>query len=373
MIPLHHVNMPPPEELMPALRETLYSGWVGQGPKVAAFESAFSSWLGPHTAPGPNVVATNSGTSALQLALRLADVRGGEVISTPMTCAATNLAILAEDADVAWADVDPRSGNIEPESVEKKISKHTRAIMCVHWGGLPCDLGALREVADRHGLPLIEDAAHALGARYGDRTVGNGTADFSVFSFQAIKHMTTVDGGMLTVRDPDELERARRLRWYGLDRGRPAWQQDITEPGLKWHMNDVAATIGLVALPLLQSTVWVHRSVAAAYQERLGERYTFCADTATCRKLGARSSHWLATILLPKAGMREAFTAHMASRGVAVGPVHRRNDGLTCFRSAGAFQLPGLDEFASRMVCLPCHAGLTPEHAGQIVRATEEF
>ena len=190
MIPLFKVHMPPQPDLIPALTSTLYSGHVTQGPKTAEFEEKLAGLLGGH------VLTVNSGTSAIQLALRLAGVRGGRVITTPMTCAATVLPILAEGARPVWADVDPSTGNIDPEDAERKICGHTQAILAVHWGGQPCDLDALARIGREYGLPVITDNAHALGAGWDSRPAATA-ADFACFSLQAIKHLTTVDGGML--------------------------------------------------------------------------------------------------------------------------------------------------------------------------------
>src|SRR5262249_39015540 len=146
---------------------------------------------------------------------------GGEVITSPVTCVATNMPILAEGAQPVWADIDPATGNIDPEDVRRKVTWETRAIVAVHWGGQPCDLDALNEIGAKYGIPVIEDAAHALGAEWDGQRIGAGTADYSCFSLQAIKHITTVDGGILTTRDRGAAERGRLLRWYGIDRSTP--------------------------------------------------------------------------------------------------------------------------------------------------------
>ena len=159
----------------------MYSGQVGQGPRVEEFEAALAPVLGNR-----NVLAVNSGTSALQLALRLAGVRGGSVVTTPMTCAATVLPVLAEGARPVWADIDPATGNIDPLDAERKLAPDTRAVLAVHWGGQPCDMGALMGLGARHGVPVIVDAAHALGASWAGEPAGSPAADVTCFSLQAI-------------------------------------------------------------------------------------------------------------------------------------------------------------------------------------------
>lgn len=367
MIKLHRVHMPPRRELMPALERVLYSGFVGQGPVVAKFERAFGAWLGT-----PNALAVNSGTSGLQLALRLAGVRGGEVITTPMTCTATNMPILAEGARIVWADVDPATGNIDPHDVRRKVTRNTRAIVAVHWGGQPCDMNALAEIRrirghDRH-IPLIEDAAHALGAEWDGRKIGDRTADYTIFSLQAIKHITTVDGGMLTTPYAMALEVGRLLRWYGIDRDNPdRIGQDIRAYGHKWHMNDVTATIGLAQMPYLDEIVAAHRANAACYDQALDGRL----GTKRPESKG-RGAWWLYTVLLRDAAERGEFTAHMAERGIEVSRVHARNDTHTCFAESRTY-LPGVDEFSSRMCCVPVHSGLSEDDREQVAQAMVSF
>lgn len=363
MIKLHRVHMPPRETLMPALERVLYSGHVTEGPVVAEFERAFGAYLGT-----PNALAVNSGTSALQLALRLAGVRGGEVITTPMTCVATNMPILAEGARVVWADVDPATGNIDPDDVYRKITRRTRAVMAVHWGGQPCDLSALTRICHERSVPLIEDAAHALGAEWGGRRIGGETATFTCFSLQAIKHITTVDGGVLTTWWPSACERGRRLRWYGLDRESPdRIGQDVIAPGYKMHMSDVTATIGLAQMPYLDGIVEAHRANAAFYDQALDGRL----GTKRTESKG-NGAWWLYTVLLRDPAERAEFAAHMQAHGIEVSQVHARNDTHTCF-AASRTDLPGVDEFSSRMICVPVHSGLSEDERERVARAMVSF
>lgn len=367
MIPLFKVHMPPRGELMPALEQVLYSGYVGQGPKVAEFEAALVPVLGNR-----NVLAVNSGTSAIQLALRLAGVRGGTVVTTPMTCAATALPILAEGARPVWADIDPASGNIDPLDAERKLQASTRAILAVHWGGQPCDMDALMDAGRRHGLPVIVDAAHALGASWGGDPVGSPAADFTCFSLQAIKHVTTVDGGILTTKDAAAYRRGKLLRWYGIDREAEAADArvdvDIPEAGMKWHMNDVAATIGLAQLKCVPHVLARHRGNAAFYEDAL------CAWLQTPRAHAkASGAWWLYTVLLRDGGDRAAFQAHMKTRGVQVSRVHARLNRLSCFAGFARGPLPGVDEFFERQCNIPVHHGLSSEERRRVADAVTEF
>jgi perosamine synthetase len=367
VIPLFCVHMPPREELLPALAETLYGGYIGQGPKVTEFEAGLAGLLG-----NGNVLTVNSGTSALQLALRLAGVRGGSVVTTPMTCTATVLPVLAEGARPIWADVDPATGNIDPLDAERKLARDTWAILAVHWGGQPCDMDALMQMGHKHGLPVIVDAAHALGAFWDGEPVGSPAADFTCFSLQAIKHVTTADGGILTTRDSTDYRRGKLLRWYGIDREAEQADArvdvDVPEWGYKFHMNDVAATIGLVQLRHLPKVLAAHRANAAWYGERLSSWLQIPVQHPK-----ALGSWWLYTLLLDSGAQRARFMRHMKTAGVQVSRVHARLDKLTCFAPYRSGPLPGVDEFYERMCCIPVHWGLSDTERRHVLDAAVAF
>ena len=188
----------------------LQSRWVGEGDWVQDFEHALVEKF-----RFPRALALNSGTSGLRLALAVSgagDQPGDEVITTAMTCTATNMPILEQRAVPVFADIQWETGNIDPEDVKRRLTERTRAIMCVHWGGYPCDLDELNAIAAKHGVPVIEDAAHALGAVYRGHPVG-GISAYTMFSLQAIKQLTSVDGGVLVCRDEEKHHEARIRRW----------------------------------------------------------------------------------------------------------------------------------------------------------------
>jgi dTDP-4-amino-4,6-dideoxygalactose transaminase len=230
-IPLFRVHMP--GSVMEPLQKVLMSGYIGQGPKVEEFEKALVPWVG-----NPNCLTVNSGTSALHLAMRLAGVeRGTEVISTPTTCSATNEPILERGGGIVWADIDPWTGNIDPMDVERKITGKTKAIIAVHWGGYPCELDELLRISRKYGIALIEDAAHAFGATYRGRQIGSHSS-FVCFSFQAIKLLTTVDGGLLVCPSMDDYRRGKLLRWFGIDRETPRKDLRCLHPKTKILLAD---------------------------------------------------------------------------------------------------------------------------------------
>lgn len=343
-IPLFKVFLPPRDALMPRLEEILYGGQISEGAPVAEFEAEFGRLVGCR-----NMLSFHSGTAALHAALVLAGVRpGDEVISTAMTAEPTNMAILHAGARIVWADVDPLNGNLKAESIAEKITERTRAIMAVHYGGIPAPIDAIRKAAD--GIPVIEDAAHALGARYGGKLIGVHS-EFVMFSLQAIKHMTTVDGGMLAcnavVGTEELLAAGRKFRWFGIDRAAPRTEVDVASVGYKYHMNNVTATIGLTQLSYIRPVIERHIANGRFFDRELQG----ISGLALCEwEPLAEPSYWFYTVL---ANDRDGLARHLAAHGIGCSQAHKRNDRHTVFASS-ACPLPGLDSFYRRMIHIPC-------------------
>lgn len=335
------------EDAAARVGETLHSGYIGEGSRVGEFETKLGLLL-----QHPHVLTTNSCTSAIDLALHLIGVGPyDEVITTPMTCVATNSPIVNRGARPVWADVSPTTGLIDPEDVKRKITTRTKAIVGVDWGGAVCDWAWLKAF----GYPTIEDAAHAI--------LAPTQADYVCYSFQAIKHLTTGDGGALLCPD---VKRARLLRWFGLDRtSLESFRcgQNIREVGYKYHMNDIAASIGLANVEYVQDIVAKHRANARYLQDRLdGTRVALPRWTTT-------SSWWFYTVQVMERGL---FIKHMAARGIAVGQVHRRNDsydGMRHFDSG----LVGVGKFDAYNVAIPCGWWLSQEDLAKIVEAVNTY
>jgi dTDP-4-amino-4,6-dideoxygalactose transaminase len=331
------------------LLDTLFSGYIGQGIKVEVFEKHMSDYIG-----NQYVLSLNSGTSGLQLALRLANVGpGDEVITTPMTCTATNMAIMASGARIVWADINPLTGNIDPKDIEKKISFKTKAIIMVHWGGYPCDIGAINHIASLYGTKVIEDASHAMGAEYNGIKIGNHS-DFIVFSLQAVKHMTTIDGGVLFCRNEADYERGKRLRWFGIDRNlkdsnaRHECEQDIIEWGYKFHMNDASATIGIEQLRYLRINVQKCLENAEFYTQTLSNIDGIKLIPWAKNRIGSFLFYTLHIL-----SRHKDFTEFMFKKGIMVSQVHARNDHFSCFKSFNNGCLEGVDDFTGSMICIP--------------------
>lgn len=341
------------------------SGYIAEGPRVREFERQLGLAL------KRDVVAVNSCTSALTLALVVAGVGTNSVVlTTPMTCAATNTPILNLGAIPVWVDIDPCTGLMDPEDALRVAKRYpeARTLVCVDWGGMQAPIDLLSET----GLFIIEDAAHAFDGVDPDRR----PADVCCYSFQAIKHLTTGDGGALAFSGPQSAGirgLAKRLRWFGIDReavapGDSRIELDIPEAGYKFHMNDLAATIGLANLPRAIVDVKHYRAWAAYLAGHLDPRFErMSSDVDTML-----ASWWIYTVLLPKRGLQESFRVHMRERGVQVSQVHRRNDEYSCF-SPYQRELPGVTEFSERMMCLPCHSDLEGEDVEHIVAAANDF
>lgn len=256
-----------PKNAAAAVAEVLKSRWIGQGPKVEEFEARFEAkFSNPCKA-----LAVGSGTDALHLAYMLADLQPGDEVIVPVfTCTATNIPFLYMGVNIVFADVD-KNLNIDVNHVEELITSKTKAIVCVHYGGLPCDMNKLWELGKKHDIKIIEDAAHALGATFNGEYISS-QSDFSMFSFQAIKHLTTGDGGMLIVKDPTLVDKAKRLRWFGIDRSSKQmgiWENDITEVGYKYQMTDLSASIGLAGMDEFDDHLAHRKNIYKLYCENL--------------------------------------------------------------------------------------------------------
>ena len=255
--------------------DTLRSGWVTTGPKAKRFEQDFAAFLG---APGLEAVAVNSATAGLHLALEALGIGpGDEVITTTHTFTATAEVARYLGADVVLVDVDPATLNIDPARVEAAITPRTKALVPVHYAGLAADMPALLALARRHGLKVVEDAAHALPASCGGALVGTLASDATVFSFYANKTITTGEGGMVVVRDPSVAARIRVMRLHGISRDAfdrftaktPSWYYEIVAPGFKYNLTDVAAALGIHQLRRAEEFQKKRQAVAERYDAGL--------------------------------------------------------------------------------------------------------
>jgi perosamine synthetase len=255
-----------------AVVEVLRSDWLTTGPKVTDFEEAFAARVG-----AAHAVSFSSGTAALHAAAYAAGLReGDEAITTPMTFAATANCVLYQGATPVFADVSADTLNLDPSQVVSKISSRTRAILAVDYAGHPAELAPICDLSSEHGLIVIEDACHALGAEYRDRRVG-GIADITVFSFHPVKHITTGEGGMVTTNNPEFAETMRRFRNHGISsdaRQRQKsgqWHYDMVLLGYNYRLPDIACALGIEQLKRLHSNLSRRRVMAARYTAAFAE------------------------------------------------------------------------------------------------------
>lgn len=330
----------------------LNSTMLSEGELVHAFEGGLESVF------GYKGVAVNSGTAALHLALVLSGVGAGdEVILPAQTFVATGLAVLYCGAVPVFADIEKETGNIDPQEVYLKSTPRTKAVICVSWGGNPCKLHELVMACEELAIKLIQDNAQALGATYEGLPISE-FGDFSCFSFQAIKHLTTGDGGFLACKDR---ERAKRLRWFGISRDDDkvdfTGERDynLREIGYKYHMNDYSAALGLGNLDGILERLRYTEEIASYYDEEIP--YGVQRDG---------SSNWLYTLLVDR---RDDFIRAMRGRDIPVSVVHVGIDRNTVFPST---YLPNQRYWDRCHICIPCHSGLRPEDSFDVVQAIKE-
>ena len=342
MIPLVKPFFPPREELMPALEEILYSGYVATGQAVYDFEDKFKAYIG-----NQNIISVHSGTDALHLAYILAGVKpGDEIISTPMTAEPTNTSIAMVGAKVVWGDVDPANGLLDPKSVRELITEKTKAIVLVHYAGMVCDMDEYVKISEEFNIPIIEDAAHAMGSKYNGKMTGNNSA-YTIFSLQAIKHMTTVDGGFLAMNNGNQMDRARKLRWFGLSKDKSRLENDITEVGYKYAMNNVNATIGLCQMKYLQNVIDTCISNGKYYDDAL--KNVPGVELVKYNK-NTEPSYWLYTM---KVERRDDFCKMMEANGIIASQLHHRSDTHSIFKESKR-DLPGMEDWYGHFVHIPC-------------------
>lgn len=343
-----------PEEVISNVTETLHSRWIGQGPKVDRFEIEFARKF----TPGCNAVAVNAGTSALHLSYLAAGIQpGDEVISPVFTCSATNIPLLHCGAKIRFADIDPETMNISAEHVRELVSEKTKAIVCVDYGGCPCSMDELHTIAGKYGIPIIEDAAQSLGGTYKGRNVGTN-ADYTAFSFQAIKHITTADGGMITLKSEEMERKLKRLRWFGIDRyakQNGIWANDITEIGFKYQMTDIAAAMGLASLKSFDEKMAIRQRLLDIYHQRLSGISGI--QMIGTKFIGKGHAAWLCTVLVEK---REEFQKKLREKRIESNQVHFRNDRYSIF-GGRVNNCPNMDAAEDKYLILPLHTHLMEE------------
>lgn len=365
-IPLFKVFM---VQNIDSVKDTLTSGMITQSKKVDEFEAKLQEWFNY-----PYILTLSSATAGLTLAVRLLNLpMGSEIFCTPLTCMATTCAVLENRMKIRWVDVDPETCNMDLDDLRRKIAGSTsenKAIVFVHWAGNPIDLDKLKKVAG--SIPIIEDCAHSLGATYNNTKLGTH-GNLAVYSLQAVKHLTTGDGGLIFLPNKELYDRAKLLRWFGVSREAPAipkldyrLEDDIPEWGYKFHMNDINATIGLCNLPWMNKIIESHKRNGKYYEKEL----RFLPGIELLKQVdNSSSAYWIFTI---KVQNKHRFLKHMTEKGITVSQVHGRNDVHSCVKQYKSF-LPQMDALEREIISIPCGWWLTSKELEYIVECIREF
>ncbi|MDP3052545.1 MAG: DegT/DnrJ/EryC1/StrS family aminotransferase [bacterium] len=358
-----------PEEAIERVGETLRSKWINTGPREKELrEKACKRWGFPYC------VAVNSGTSALRASLAMLGVGpGDEVVSTPFTFIATNTAILEQGAKPVFADIRYDDLNIDPQSIEERITERTKAISIVHYGGNPCDLDEIRAIAKKHNLPLIEDSAHALGSKYKGKYIG-ATGNIVCFSFQVVKIINSGDGGLIVTEREDYYKDLKKIIWYGIDREDK--EPNFIDPlppsfkgeklGFKYNMNDIVATLACTGVD--------HFDEPAKKRKEIGERYR--KELADCKKVklltyyNDREPNY--QIFPVHVVDRSAFAKHMHDHKIMVKINNRRNDIYPMF-GGKRDDIPVTARADEDVILLPIHGDLTEDQIKYIIDKVKAY
>jgi len=368
------------EEEINEVLHSLRSGWLTTGPKTKRFEEEFADFVGG----GVESIAVNSATAGLHLALEAVGVSpGDEVITTPYTFTATAEVVRYLDADPVLVDIDPATFNIDAARIESAITPRTKAIIPVHFAGLACEMEKILDIARRHGLKVVEDAAHALPTTCGGRLIGSLGSDATVYSFYATKTITTGEGGMVVTREAELANRCRVMRLHGISRDafdrytskKPSWHYEVVAPGCKYNMTDIASSIGIHQLKKASAFQKRRSAMAAEYDEAFRDLPVLLPPHAAPGDLHAW--HLYVLRLKDEAPVsRDRFIELMADRGIGCSvhfiPLHLH----PYWRDRYGYQpddFPhALDNF-QRAVSLPLFTKMTLEDQQRVVAAVREI
>jgi dTDP-4-amino-4,6-dideoxygalactose transaminase len=367
------------EEDIAEVVDSLRSGWLTTGPKTQRFEREFADFIGSDV----QALAVNSATAGLHLVLEAFGIgQGDEVITTPYTFTATAGVVRHLGADPVFVDIDPNTFNLDPTKIERAITERTKAIIPVHFAGMACDMQPIIEIARRHGLKVLEDAAHALPATYQSRLVGSLDTDATVFSFYATKTITTGEGGMIVTRDHAIAERCRAMRLHGISRDafdrytstKPSWHYEVIAPGFKYNLTDIASSIGLQQLKKAWAFQERRQEMAERYDAELADLPITLPPQPENDDL--HSWHLYAIRLDDSAGIsRDEFIQQMSARGIGCSvhfiPLHLH----PYWRNAYDLQphdFPMAWRAYERAVSLPLYTKMTDDDQTRVIEAVKD-
>uniref|UniRef100_Q01WZ6 DegT/DnrJ/EryC1/StrS aminotransferase n=1 Tax=Solibacter usitatus (strain Ellin6076) TaxID=234267 RepID=Q01WZ6_SOLUE len=365
------------EEEISEVVETLRSGWLTTGPRAARFERDFQEYTG-----APHAVAVNSATAGLHIALAALKIGpGDEVITTPMTFCATVQTILHVGATPVLADIG-WDGNIDPQEIAARITDRTKAIIPVHMAGLPCDMASIWSLARKHGIHVIEDAAHAAGARYAGLPIGSGESDAVAFSFYATKNLTTGEGGMITTQREELAQTMRMLALHGVSHEawdryseKGSWQYDVLAHGFKYNLSDIQAALGIHQLRKLDEFIERRTRYARMYDTAFAgmEEVETPPDNPQCRHA------W--HLYIPRLNLRRLklnrarFIRELQQRGIGTS-VHFIPIPLLRYFARlplAQYACPRALDLYPRIVSLPLYPAMTEEQVQYVARNVREL
>lgn len=362
-----------------AVKEVLDSGWVGMGPKCEEFENLFAQHVGTKYA-----ISVSSCTAALHLALLAADIiPGDEVITTPLTFVATINAIEYAGAKPILVDINPKTLNIDPESIEKAITKKTKAIIPVHYGGLPCEMDKIFSIAKKHNLIVIEDAAHAIGSSYNGKKIGGLRNSIACFSFYPNKNMTSIEGGMVTTDNKKIADKIKIARLHGMDNeawkryrgGKKIIRSEMIAPGFKYNLTDLQAAIGICQLKKLDQFQKIREKYAKIYDQELTR---FCDFQERPRKSDQHAFHLYIILLKLKdlVADRDEILQQIRNQGIGATihylPVHMHR----YFQKKFGFKngdFPVTEDIYKRMITLPLTPSMTLKDIERVKKTVREI
>jgi dTDP-4-amino-4,6-dideoxygalactose transaminase len=359
-------------EELDAARAALELGWLGMGSYVGEFEAEIARLI---EAPDRHVAAVSTGHAALHLALLLAGVGPGDEVITPSFNNVADLqAILATGAEPVFCDVDDRTLCIDVESAAALVGPRTKALIATDYACMLCDHAAVGALAERHGLRIVHDAAHSIGSRYGDRPVG-GFSDMTMFSFDPVKTVTSIDGGALVVRTEEELERVHEMRLIGMGQraaemygNRRAWTYDVKRLGFRYHLANLHAAVGIVQLGKLPRIAAARREACRTYNERFAE----LEQVRTPATDFAETVPFLYYLRVP-ADLRDELRTHLKGVGVDTGIHWQPGHWFTLLRECRRGDLTVTERVGREIVSLPLHSDADPETIDRVVSGVRSF
>ena len=368
MIPLYKVYMP--ENIDKEIAEILYSGRLAYGNNSRQFEDSLRKFIGNEF-----ILSVCNTNLTLQIAIDLLDCKPeDEIISSPMSCLATNQPILTNKLKIVWADIDPKTGTLDPEDVKKRIGPKTKAILHYHWCGYPGYINEINAIAKEKGIYVIEDASESFGAEYHGNKIGNNGSDMVCYSFGPVRLPTTIEGGAISFNSEKLYRKALLMRDYGIERsnfrdasGEITPECDIPKKGYGAMMNEINGFIGLKQMQQFEQLNLKRQANAIAYDSILKESKNI---SPISKIKGSKPSNWVHTILCED---RDEVMSEFKEKGISASKVHLRNDYYSCFNERFRDDLKGVNEFSKKELCIPSGWWLDSADTENISKALQQL